>query len=299
VSKVIRASVKVDAAASDVYAAYSDPSHITQWLTADAEIDLDAKTFVLWGPSIPGVPAANDDHMSLIQAEPDSSLEFEWQLLEDLTNVTITFDAQDDATLVSYEHTGIADNDWAWAVASFWTTQAENLRAWIERGDIGPRFDYRTIAPGDIEVSAEINAPASEVFKAIIEPEMVQKWMMSDNVTIEPEVGGGYDVGGWIPDGPVKIVDLEQDEKLSYSWRSDFVGHETLVTWSLAESAGKTRLTLVHSGFAPDASYDSYRTGWHGFLVQIKYLIEVGDERAAVEWEVLDAEPAQPAAVSS
>ena len=296
---MIRVSLKVGAPAPDVFAAYTDPGLVTQWLTEHAEIDLSANTYALWGPSIPGAPDANDGHMSLIRATPDALLEFEWRLHDDATKVTITFNADDDATLTSFEHTGIVDNDWAWAVASFWTSQAENMRAWLERDVVGPRFDYRTIVPGDIEVSAEIDAPASEVFKAIIEPEMVQKWMMSDNVTIEPEVGGDYDVGGWVQDGPVKIVDLEQDEKLAYSWRSEWVGHETLITWSLAESGGKTRLTLVHSGFAPDASYDSYRTGWYGFLVQIKYLVEVGDERAPVAWEVLDAEPAQPAAVSS
>ena len=123
--------------------------------------------------------------------------------------------------------------------------------------------------------------------------------MMSEKATIDPVVGGVYDLAGWIPDGPVKIVDLEADEKLSYSWRSDWVGYETLVTWELAESAGKTRLTLMHSGFAPDARHDSYRSGWHGFLVQIKYLIEEGAGRTPVGWEVLDAETSEPAPMPS
>ena len=289
----------VKAPATDVYAAYTDADKITQWLCEGAAIDIASGEYALWGPSIPEVPNANSGHMSLLEAIPGALLRFSWQLLDDLTTVTITFQNDDDKTQASFEHTGIEDNDWAWTVASFWTTQAENMRAWIERGVVGPRFDFSTIGPGDIEVSAEIDAPASEVFKAIIEPDIVERWMMTEKATIEPVVGGVYDLAGWVPDGPVEIVDLEADEKLSYSWRSDWVGHETLVTWELAESEGKTRLTLMHSGFAPDARHDSYRSGWHGFLVQIKYLIEEGLDRTTVGWEVLDAETAEPASMPS
>ena len=288
VTKAIQVSQNIEAAPAAVFAAYTDPAQVTRWLAEHAEIDVEAQTFALWGPSIPGTPAGNDGHMRLTHSEQDTRLEFEWRLLDDLTTAAITFEPQDDGTLVTLEHLGIEDNDWAWTVGSFWSTQAENLRSWVERGVAGPRFDYSSLGPGDIEVSAEIDAPASEVFKAIIEPEMVGRWMMSDNVTIEPEVGGDYDIG-WEMDGPVKIIDLEPDRKLAYSWRSDFVGHETLVTWELAESAGKTRLTLMHSGFAPDARHGSYRTGWHGFLVQIKSLVELGDKWQPLEWEIKDA----------
>ncbi|MEZ4520689.1 MAG: SRPBCC domain-containing protein [Thermomicrobiales bacterium] len=288
-AKTIRVSVTVTADPSQAFETYTDPEQMICWLCEGAAIDLDNGAFALWGSSIPGVPEGNDGNMHLVDAVPDRRLEVAWKLLDDDTTFTVTFEPQGDATKVGFEHTGIEDNDWAWTVGSFWATQAENFRAWIERGVAGPRFDYRTLAPGDIEVSAEIDAPAGEVFKALIDPEMVGQWMMSDNVTIEPEVGGSYDLAGWDQDGPVKIVDLDPDEKLSYSWHSDWVGHETLVTWELAESAGKTRLTLVHSGFAPDARHDSYRTGWLGFLVQIKYLVEEGPDRSPVDWEIIDA----------
>lgn len=292
-TKTIRVSLTIQAKPSDVFAAYTDSAQVTRWLAEGASINLDNQDYALWGPSIPGTPVGDEGHMRLKQFEADSLLQVEWQLQGDLTTATVVIEPQDgETTTVRLEHDGISDNDWAWTVGSFWTTQAQNLRSWLEHGDIGPRFDYTTIGAGDIEVSAEINAPASEVFRAIIEPEMVERWMMSDKATIEPEVGGTYDLAGWVPDGPVQIVELEPNEKLAYSWRSDWVGHETLVTWELAESAGKTRLTLIHSGFAPDDRHDSYRTGWHGFLVQIKSLVELGDAWTPVEWEIADAIPA-------
>lgn len=288
-TKTLRAKVAIDAPPESVYAAYSDPEQVTRWLAEHAEIDIDNGIYALWGPSIPGAPEGNDGKMRLASATPGSRIQLDWTLAGDETAATITFEPQGEATLVTLEHAGIADQDWAWTVASFWATQAENLRAWVERGTTGPRFDFRTLGAGDIEVSAEIDAPASAVFNALVDPEMVGRWMGSDNVTIEPEVGGDYDLAGWVQDGPVKIVDLEENQKLSYSWRSDFVGHETLVTWELAESAGKTRLTLMHSGFAPDARPDSYRSGWHGFLVQIKYLVERGDAWRPSEWDIAEA----------
>lgn len=287
-TKTIRVNVTIDATAAEIYPAFADANQVIRWLAEEAQVDLDAGQFALWGPSIPGLPSGNDGHMQLVAAEPDKRLEFEWQLLDDATTATIELTEDGGETQVSFEHAGIADNDWAWTVASFWAIQAENLRGWVERGITGPRFDFRELVPGDIEVSAEIDAPASEVFRAITDPEMVGKWMMSNNVTIEPEVGGTYDLEGWTQDGPVKIVDLQENEKLAYSWRSDWVGHETLVTWELAESQGKTRLTLMHSGFASDARHDSYRTGWLGFLVAIKALIERA-EWAPPQFEIVDA----------
>ncbi|CAN5794197.1 hypothetical protein BH23CHL2_BH23CHL2_15220 [soil metagenome] len=287
-TKTIRVKVSVDAPAAEAFAAYTDPDQVTRWLAEGADIDLETNRFAIWGPSVPGAPAENNDQMRLVEVEPDARLQIEWLLHGDETTITVAFEPQVGGALVTFEHAGISGNDWAWTIASFWATQAENLRAWVERGVTGPRFDYSSLRPGDIEASVEIDAPASEVFNALIDPEMVGRWMGSDNVTIEPEVGGDYDLAGWLQDGPVKIVDLEEGEKLSYSWHSDFVGHETLVTWELAESGGKTRLTLMHSGFAPDDRHDSYRTGWHGFLVQIKYLIERGDSWTPLEWEVED-----------
>ncbi len=287
-TKTIRVSVTVNGTAEAAYAAYTDPDQVSRWLAEGAAIDIDAGKYAFWGPSVPGVPGEADDKMTLVEAVPAERLEFNWQLLDDLTTVTISFEEVDGVTTATFEQAGMAENDWAWTVASFWTTQAENMRAWVERGVVGPRFDFRELAPGDIEVSAEIDAPAAEVFRAITDPEQVEQWMMTDNATIEPEVGGVYNVAGWDQDGPVKIVDLEENQKLSYSWRSDFVGHETLVTWELAESQGRTRLTLMHSGFAPDARHDSYRTGWHSFLVQIKTLLE-RDGWAPPSFEIVDA----------
>lgn len=287
-TQTIHLKIAIGKPAGAVYAALTEERQVTAWLCESARIDLPAGLYELAGPSIPGVPKPGSGHMELLDFDGGACLSFRWLLLGDETLATFTLSPSDAGTQVAIEHAGVADQERGWAIASFWHTLAENLRAWVERGVVGPRFDYRELLPGDIEVAVEIDAPPAAVFRAIADPELVGRWMKSDSVTIEPEIGGVYDVG-WEDDGPMRIVDLETDAQLSYSWRSQFVQYETLVTWELAESAGRTRLTLVHSGFAPDESFDPYRTGWHDFLVQIKYLVEQGDAWQPPELEMVEA----------
>jgi uncharacterized protein YndB with AHSA1/START domain len=51
------------------------------------------------------------------------------------------------------------------------------------------------------------------------------------------------------------------------------------VTWTLESSQGGTRLTLVHSGFAPDRAANGYATGWFKFVNDLKSMVEIGPSR--------------------
>ena len=104
---------------------------------------------------------------------------------------------------------------------------------------------------------------------------------MGENPVVEAEVGGEYSFG-W-EDGPQKILDIQSNKKLSYSWEYPDEP-DTVVTWKLEGSAGKTRLTLVHSGFAPNRNMEDYQIGWLHFLNRIKFLAEVdaGWQRAQI-----------------
>ncbi|MEM7035262.1 MAG: SRPBCC domain-containing protein, partial [Chloroflexota bacterium] len=91
--------------------------------------------------------------------------------------------------------------------------------------------------------------------------------------SVEPEVNGAYDFG-W-DEGPVKILDLVPNEKLAYSWMWE-EEPQTVATWTLKGSGGKTHLTLVHSGFGPDRSGEDYTVGWLHFLNRLKFMVEGG-----------------------
>lgn len=155
----------------------------------------------------------------------------------------------------------------------FWDLSLENLRGWLERKAVGARCDFSSVQRGDVRLSAEIGASREAVFQALIKPEDLERYIAKKAV-VEPRVGGRYSFG-WKNDGPVKILDLVANEKLSYSWwykRPE----DTIVTWTLEGSGGRTWLILEHSGFGVDRSSEDYRTGWLAFLVRIKALVESG-----------------------
>lgn len=91
----------------------------------------------------------------------------------------------------------------------------------------------------------------------------------TEEATVEPHVGGRYELG-W-DHGPVKILELEPDRVVAYSWR--YPDHpDTIVRWELEGSGSRTHLTVVHSGFVDSSLAEEYRGGWPGFLVSLKRL---------------------------
>lgn len=98
-------------------------------------------------------------------------------------------------------------------------------------------------------------------------------------IEIEPYVGGRFAMGGLANDPhPAKVLELEPDRKFSLGW-----GPGTGIgTWELEGAGGKTRLTLVQSGF--DAELPPY-AGWGGILAgvaELRRYHEVPDWRPVI-----------------
>ena len=91
-----------------------------------------------------------------------------------------------------------------------------------------------------------IDATPDEVFDSMTQPEQFHRWFGA-NVDIEPYVGGRFAMGGFELDpGGAKFVEFEPGRKAALR----FADGET-TSWVLEGSDGKTRLTVVHSGFDP------------------------------------------------
>jgi uncharacterized protein YndB with AHSA1/START domain len=116
----------------------------------------------------------------------------------------------------------------------------------------------------------------------LIEPEQLSRWV-GGKASVEPRVGGRYDFG-W-DHGPIKILDLQPDKALEYSWNYAETG-DTVVRWELEGSKGKTKITLVHSGFNEKDRKASggYSFGWQAFLVSLRRMLEVGPSWRAIDW---------------
>lgn len=132
-----------------------------------------------------------------------------------------------------------------------------------------------------VRIDAELKSPIDRVWRALTDSETLSQWMMFKTNDFKPVVGHTFrfsDAQGW--DGAVDCEVLEVDEpnKLSYSWVSDQVGpsnieQTTVVTWTLSEvEGGITKLHLEQSGFNPDAKQEigGAKHGWQYMLAELE-----------------------------
>ena len=273
---VVEARIRIAASPDDVYAALTDEAALEAWFAEKAAVDLAKRRYVFSGRFTVGTPVADTFGENVYTVEAGRRLVYSWPLDGEETVVAMALAEYRGGTSLDLEHHNLTGT-MPWLVEAFWSMALENLRAYVERGESGLRFDFANIPYGDVRCSTEISADPDEVFDALINPAQLDRYMAHPPARIEPAVGGAYDLG-WSSEGPVKILDLAPGERLSYSWTSekdDAVG--TVVTWEVEGSAGRTHLTLVHTGFAADRAGIDYGLGWLDYLNRIKQMVEAGD----------------------
>jgi uncharacterized protein YndB with AHSA1/START domain len=273
VNDSIHMQVAIAVPSQVVFQALSDSTALMTWFAEYADVSIPEKHYDFWGRFTPETPNRAQGRHPLLEMEPNRQLKFGWHLREEDTTVEIHLSPQEQQTVVSVEQKNIsASHDISvYSFEDFWFLSLENLRRYLDGKTASVRCDFSAIKPGDIHCEIEIDGPAEAVFSALIKPEELNRWIASQ-ATVEPEVGGRYDFG-WKGGGPVKILELVPNQKLATLWPEET---ETVVTWTLAESRGKTRLILVHSGFAPGQRTDGLQSGWLNFMNWIKSLVEYG-----------------------
>ncbi len=125
-------------------------------------------------------------------------------------------------------------------------------------------------------ITMEFNLPHSpaKVWRALTEPELLAKWLMSTDMRLA--VGQGFTfkrppTEGW--DGVVncEMKEIELHKRLRYSWAS--LGLDTVITWTLAPTPeGGTLLRLEQSGFPSEDGklpfFEGARMGWQNMAGQ-------------------------------
>jgi uncharacterized protein YndB with AHSA1/START domain len=244
------------------------------WFAEYADVSPAEKRYDFWGRYTPGTPDREGGRHPLLDYQAGSRLRYSWRLGELDTAVNIGIHTQDGKQYVVIHHEGVTrshDID-SFATEDIWFLALENLRRYLD-GKAPVRCDFSMSMMGDIEHSVEIDTSREAVFEALINPKQLERWIAS-NATVEARVGGDYNLGWDYDAGALKILEIVPNEKLSLSWPEG--DGETVVTWTLAGSGGKTRLTLVHSGFAPDKPTHGLKTGWLNFMSWVKSLTEYG-----------------------
>jgi uncharacterized protein YndB with AHSA1/START domain len=121
-----------------------------------------------------------------------------------------------------------------------------------------------------------IDAAPDVVFRALIEPERIDRWFGSRSAVVEPRVGGRYHLnwkyqvdGVDVTGGPTRILEMVPNRKLVLDW-PDWRGDAKVTGQSIAfhlEPAGEgTRVTFIHGGFGRTTDMSDYPFGWLHFL---------------------------------
>jgi uncharacterized protein YndB with AHSA1/START domain len=133
------------------------------------------------------------------------------------------------------------------------------------------------------EYEIEIDAPASEVWKAISTGQGIQSWF-APLASVTPGVGGSV-TAGWGPGmeftTPIEV--WEEGKKLRTSNERGEGKPPSVMEYTVESRGGKTVLRLVHSGFTRDASFDgefeSTGKAWPVFMKMLKHSVEQGVDR--------------------
>ncbi|MCB1009479.1 MAG: SRPBCC domain-containing protein [Acidobacteria bacterium] len=152
------------------------------------------------------------------------------------------------------------------------------LAAHLAGGDGLLLPDFDDPSP-EIRLSIRIDAPRARVFRALLDPELLNRWIASA-AEVDPRAGGAYRFG-WkyevagreVVGGPTRILELVENEKLVTDWpdwRGDADVPVQTITWRLEDDGDGTRVTLVHSGFTRAADWSDYPFGWGYFLGALK-----------------------------
>lgn len=278
--KTLHIQIALQATPERIFEALTTAEHLEKWFAEKVDIALSENRYDFWGRFTPGTPTEENGKHPLLSYEVNKSLKFQWHYDSVETTVSFIIEQRGTTTYLLLTHDVMLNSHDIRQIyfADFWFLSLENLRRYLDGREIVARCDFSAIKPGNFSHMIDIDAPPEDVFGALIRPDQLNRWIAS-NATVEPVVGGKYDYG-WKTGGPVKILEIKPNEKLTIAWPDTDPDSQqpidTVVAWTLEGSGGKTRLTIVHSGFAPNTRTDGLQAGWLNFINWIKSMLEYG-----------------------
>ena len=120
-----------------------------------------------------------------------------------------------------------------------------------------------------IKFEFDLQHPAEKVWRALTDPALLAQWLLPvAGLELQPGAAFTFKTQpypGW--DGTVncRMLEIERQRKLSYTWVVGDMGLDTVVTFTLTPTASGTRLSMVQSGFKPEQkqNFGGARYGWN------------------------------------
>ncbi len=133
-----------------------------------------------------------------------------------------------------------------------------------------------------IVVERVVPHPPEKVWRALTRSDLIARWLMANDFELEKGKRFTFratPVAGWSGVTNCEVLEIEPLRRLVYSWgdgtESDS-GLKTVVTWTLAEEPGGTRVRMEHSGFRPqdEAGFVGMGRGWPKILERLEQSVE-------------------------
>lgn len=127
------------------------------------------------------------------------------------------------------------------------------------------------------------------IWRTLTTGELIGRWLMAPTgfapvegtrFTFQTRPGGAWD--GVIH---CQVLEVIPNERFAYSWRGGHAANtgygaplDTVVTWTLARTAGGTRIRLVHAGFVVPRNESALATMGDGWRKVVPSLGGIADE---------------------
>jgi uncharacterized protein YndB with AHSA1/START domain len=263
---------RVQAPLADVHHALTDAGALRVWLAEHAEVDLPHR-FEFWGRY---TPEGDAPHQRLLHAD-DRTLRFAWVLDGEETTTEIRLEEDGPrSTIIDLSQSHF---DWEEAMTgssirgvlqTFWALSIANLVDHLEGRELTPKCDFGS---PEMRANVVIGAPREAVYDSLMDAEKFSRWF-GYKIDIEPYVGGRVAMGGFdATDTPARIVDLEPGRRATTDWG------DSVASWELEDSAGRTRLTFVQSGFDRQRPPYGAWLGWLSGIAELRRFHELADWR--------------------
>jgi uncharacterized protein YndB with AHSA1/START domain len=122
-----------------------------------------------------------------------------------------------------------------------------------------------------VVVEREIAFPPEKIWRALTQPHLIEEWLMKND--FKPVVGHGFNLRGDWGAVDCKVMAVEPNKTLSYTWAA--MGLESVVIWTLNPSSTGTHLRMEQSGFRPDQqqAYQGAKYGWQRFFANLEQVL--------------------------
>ncbi|MGH8945478.1 MAG: SRPBCC family protein [Acidimicrobiia bacterium] len=148
-------------------------------------------------------------------------------------------------------------------------------------------------------VTRHIRAPRASVYRALLDPEMVQQWMVPDHMTsrvhvFEPHEGGAFHITLTYDEPTTSgktsaqsdsfrgrftklVADTEMVQVIEFDTEDPTLAGEMTITYRLGEEEGGTHLVGIHENLPPGLSPAANELGWRMSIDKLAGLVEGED----------------------